>query len=194
MAALGDTPLDGVEALLRPNGWATRFVGYRSRRVVRRSINHSEDAEDFAQEFFLAIVRSWPRFSPVRGKWTTYVARIVDSTETSMRRRRGRKKRAARLCAAPLDAIAWAGGEGAEEANHLRLDVTAQVNQLEPRLRKVCVALMHHSPTDAARSLGIHRSTLYEHIAVIRERFDDEGLRSYTNCRGAAFSQKPTSQ
>ncbi len=66
------------------------------------------------------------------------------------------------------------------EREDMRLEVWAVVRELPPDLQEVAMLLMKHSVSETARTLGLHRDTLYrDRIPKLREFFEDRGLKDH---------------
>ena len=87
----------------------------RARRLARAILGHAEDADDAAQEGFLAALKSLDRYDPTRpfGPW---LLRIVANAASDRRRRRK-----VRLAAPLTDTLAARGASPADAADRSAL-------------------------------------------------------------------------
>lgn len=65
---------------------------------------------------------------------------------------------------------------GEQERCELRLDIETCLAKESADVRRLCVLLATHSVTDAARAMGIPRSTAAGWIASLRERMEARGM------------------
>jgi hypothetical protein len=77
-----------------------------------------------------------------------------------------------------------------DEVIGLKLDVGRLLRALTPTSHAVAVALTELSPSEAARELGVHRSTIYACLKLIREVAVDLGLAAYL-ARPDTFGPRP---
>ena len=89
------------------------------------------------------------------------------------------KKRRALIVEDEADIRAGRRRRSREEEAQLRLDVSLVLSGLPNDLRKVAERLMTETVTEAAKSLGIPRTTLYGAKERLRRIFENTGLRDY---------------
>jgi RNA polymerase sigma factor (sigma-70 family) len=129
------------------------------------------DREDILQDVMLGLWREIPNFDPRKSSLPTFVERVVKSrTSSAIRDRRTLK----RTTMAPLTSEPVS--ECASSKFHLRADVERLLAHLTPFDRLVAEELIERTPTEAARALGVSRSTLYLAIERIRAVFVAGGL------------------
>lgn len=129
-------------------------------RVVRSAVRHGPDAEDIAQESFLASFRALPRMRDPRSFRAHLLAIAARKVADHLRRKRSRPREVA-LEAEPAARESGAGG-GA-----LLAAVQAEVDRLSPDAR-LLVALRHHeglSCVQIARLLDLPEGTVYSRIS-----------------------------
>jgi RNA polymerase sigma factor (sigma-70 family) len=168
-----------VADLTAQDQWLERFVRNRSADLVGREGLKFDDLEDLQQSANLALVERWRLFDPRRAKPTTFSARVVESHQASLlRKRRSLRRYWSRSINASAQVLA-AIPDRRHQSQDLKLDLDAVVDSLPPGLQSICKSLQEHSPTRTAQLLGIHRTRVYEAVARIRRLFEDAGLRAY---------------
>lgn len=158
--------------------------------------------DDLQQSLYLCLVRQLPNFNPCRGAWTNFVKMVVDHAAIDVRRtfRRPTLGRSVKpslrlpdlqtfdnaLVLRPFDVDL--GGHGRRtgywplshtERVDLQTDVESMLQRLNLRDRKLCGLLGLRPTVEAAASLGLARSTIYEQISRLRRTFEDRGLAKY---------------
>lgn len=161
-----------IDALLH----ARRAAEVHAARAVSSRRICPDDREDVVQDALLGVWRALPSFDPTRASVSTYIERVVQSKITSsIRDRRALKRRFSE----PLTELQEA--RDAITAIHYEVDLQRALDRLSPYDRMVATLLVDQTPAEAARSLGIARSTLYVIIARIRKVFVDAGV--YPACK-----------
>lgn len=179
--------------------YAARTVRCTARWMVGRGGFTREDVEDLEQELMTDLLQRLTRFDPARAGRQTFIARVVENHAAKLLAARNTTRRAwtrdavplddepernggdrDRRCRAPLadDADRRAGATARRnpfEQVDLRVDVEVVVAGLPPALRAIGERLRTESLSDVARSLGVPRTTLYHHVALLRRRFTDAG-------------------
>lgn len=128
--------------------------------LARRGSSSPADAEDAAQEIFLDLWRSAPRFDPALGSEVTFVALIARRRLVDRRRRTQRRRDTEPMPEAPPPA----SGRGPESSAEAALALRA-VEQLRPEQRDVlvmttCQGLSHE---EVAASTGMPLGTVKAH-------------------------------
>ena len=153
-----------------------------------------EDKEDLRQRMYLELWRAWRRFNPEASCRETFATRVLDCLFKYLLR--GNLNRQQRECDSPLafDDVTDGfepvvnevrGGARDEQAlRELRLDIEAVIDGMPERLQRVCRTLMVYSGREAARRLGIGKSSLYRARASIRKRFEAAGIRGFLDEAG----------
>ena len=161
------------------------------------------DQEELEQQIAFEVIRRRSKFDPVKAQENTFLARLVKHAVADIIAVRKAGKRDYRREEGSLDqwmkdgADKWVwrgdtvteesagrriGGPGAlpEELRDLAIDMAAVATTLPDRLRtiyehfKVC-----GSAQGVAQATGLHRSSVYDALAQIRQRFEEAGLDSY---------------
>jgi RNA polymerase sigma factor (sigma-70 family) len=150
---------------------ALRAAEVRAKVAVASSAIPLADRQDLQQEALTACWRALPSFDPNRASLRTFVELVVASRLASMHRARRCRPRLQPLGHDPYSADdAWA------REIELRSDVHHVLAALQDGDRRVAVALMECTPTEASRLLEVGRSTIYERIRRIRGVFEAAGL------------------
>jgi RNA polymerase sigma-70 factor (ECF subfamily) len=185
------------------NEYAAQLIKNKARQLVGHVGFTESDREDLEQEMMLDLLVRLPKFDPSKAASTTFVAMVVDRKISKIIRHRTQEKRDYRRivssCNDPIedrdgttiereqtiskDEIDLQTGKHARpeaERIDMRLDVSFAISELPPELQALARRLMDQSIAEAARELGVPRSTLYETgIARLRNFFEDRGLSEY---------------
>ncbi|MBC7152815.1 MAG: sigma-70 family RNA polymerase sigma factor [Rhizobium sp.] len=189
--------MEQLQQLTDPTTRISRNIRVRAARLARSGAVPGLDAEDIEQELRLDLIRRAKNFDPAKSSFDTFADRIVAnrvatlaSATAAMRAER------AMLCidapvgdddggltlsdvlpeAAALDPVdAFSIAHGPD----LRGDVGRLLAALCPATRQVAMAVSQLSISEAARALGVHRSTIYERLGRIREIATEMGLDGY---------------
>ena len=177
----------------------SRNISIRAARLARSGAVPHMDLEDIEQELRLDLIRRAGNFDPAKASFDTFADRVLANRVSSL----ASPTRA--LCAEramqSLDApVGDDGGEGGLTLSDvlpetsaldpvdvfslthgpgLRGDVGRLLAALCPASRRVAIAVSHLSVAEAARALGLHRSTVYERLAAIRQTAVTLGLAAY---------------
>jgi RNA polymerase sigma factor (sigma-70 family) len=150
---------------------ALRIARIRTRAALRARSIPSADRDDLVQELLIACWRAAAAFDPGRGSLRTFLECVIVRRVASAVRTARRKP-----VILPLDSVSGHGvGPEATEFN-VRSDVACVLRQLDREDRRAAMALMEHSPTEAARELRISRSAVYQRIGRLRCRFIAAGI------------------
>lgn len=174
--------------------YVDEIIRHKARQLARKPGFSPSDQEDIEQELLIAILERWPAFDSSRASARTFVARIIESRAASLIRASRAAKRGVGQCNPPnAEAVNGAcnfdeekvrarrgiHSRSALESLSLRLDVASVLADLPDDLQRLCKRLMRGSISDAARSSGKHRTTLYRALSEVRKRFSDAGLHEY---------------
>ncbi|MBM3745717.1 MAG: sigma-70 family RNA polymerase sigma factor [Acidobacteria bacterium] len=149
---------------------ALRAAQVRSAAAVATAGLPAHEREDLEQEALMAVWRALPQYDPSRACLRTFIERVIASRFASLLRARRRQ-----LTLVPLDGQHLVTRDGIPVVE-FRNDLQRVVGSLAERDRRLTLRLMEHTPTETSRSLGIARSTVYEHLRRIRTAFVDAGL------------------
>lgn len=152
-----------------PQAW--RAAAIHTTNFLVKYKQFGADREDIVQDVMLGLWREIPNFDPKKSSLPTFVERVVKSrTSSAIRDRRTLKRTAmAPLTSEPVS-------ECPSRKFHLRVDVERLLARLTPFDRRVAEELIESTPTEAARVLGVSRSTVYLAIDRIRAVFVAGGL------------------
>lgn len=174
--------------------YVDEIIRHKARQLARKPGFSESDREDIQHELMIAVLERWPAFDASRASARTFVARIIENKAASLIRACQAAKRGigqvtplnsdaeSGVCDCDEDTVGARRGihsRSAIEAVSLRLDVASVLADLPSDLRRLCQRLMRGSLSDAARSSGQHRATLYRAIRELRKRFADGGLHEY---------------
>lgn len=185
------------------DSYARNLIRIKARQLVGKAGFTADSIEDLEQEMTLDLLQRLPRFDSNKAAHTTFVARVIDRKISNLIRHRTAELRDFRRESGSLnDEVRNGSGETDERAqtlsrtdNHrdpgrhhrpqnedagLRLDFSVVLDRLPPDLRQLAELLTTCSISEAARKLGVPRSTLRDNdIARLRELFESEDLRGY---------------
>ena len=145
---------------------AARAAKVRATAAVVSGAISVADREDFEQEGLTACWLALPKFNPARASLRTFVERVVTSRIASL-------VRAARRSPVhvPLKAAGPRPVESGAELQELYADVERLSSTSGGCDRQLIFLLLEHSPAEAGRILGLHRSTVHDRILRLRHRF-----------------------
>lgn len=185
------------------DAYVVQLIKYKARQLVGQVGFTESDREDLEQEMIIDLLRRLPKYNPDRTRRNTFIARLVDHKIATLIRHRKQQKRDYRreVCSLdePIEDLEGGtvslgqtisqdefdlrmGKHSRPEADRsdLRLDVSIVLSELRPDLRRLAELLMTGSITEAARELGVPRSTLYgTGITRLRKVFEDKDLKKY---------------
>ncbi|GAB4276010.1 MAG: hypothetical protein Kow0013_29900 [Pararhodobacter sp.] len=189
--------MEQLKQLVDPTTRISRNIRIRAARLARSGAVPGLDAEDIEQELRLDLIRRAQNFDPAKSSFDTFADRVVAnrvatlaSATAAMRAERAMLRLDAPVgdddggltlsdvlpeAAAldPVDEFSLAHGPG------LRGDVGKLLEALCPATRRVAISVSQLSVSEAARALGVHRSTIYERLSRIREIATEMGLDGY---------------
>ncbi|MGF1580275.1 MAG: RNA polymerase sigma factor [Gemmataceae bacterium] len=175
------------------------LIRRKAKQLVRRPAFFHLDGEDVAQELFLRVWQQVPKFSAAKSHIKTFVTTIVERYVANMVRDSVAQKRTppSRLVSLS-NHVCHEDGEvtsrasvisnqdahnrlgfsprSDEERAKLRLEVEDVLARLSPSDRDICKLLQNLSTSEAARELGLPRTTLLSRIHHIRRQFEKAGF------------------
>lgn len=184
------------------NEYAAKVIRHKARHLVGTAGYTESDRDDLEQEMMLDVITRTPKFDQNKGTHKTFVARIIERKISKLIRHRTSEMRDYRREACSLnervddgdgstvergdllsqeDADFRCGRRnrtGAEEMEFLQ-DMDATLSALPAHLRRLCEYLKTGTISDAAREMGVPRTTLNDHVKKLRAIFEDAGLRDY---------------
>ncbi len=155
---------------------ACRPLIYRWSVVVTGDL---DDAEDVTQEVLVRLHHSLGRYR-VEARFTTWLYRITQNAARDRLRSRHRRRRLA-LEAEPVSDAEGAGSAGHVLGAELGAVVRRFLASLPERQRQVLdlVDLQDHTPTEAARMLGLDAGTVRAHLHRARRTMRSHVLAHY---------------
>lgn len=191
--------MEQLHKLTDPTSRISRNIRIRAARLARSGAVPGLDVDDIEQELRLDLIRRVQKFDPTKSSFDTFADRVV-ANQIATLASATRAMRAERVMQSlhvhvgedeadggltlsdvlpetaaidPVDEFALSHGAG------LRGDVAKLLGALCPSSRRVAIALSHLSVAEAARALGVHRSTIYARLAIIRRTAQSLGLDEY---------------
>jgi len=180
-----------------------------TRGIVRRKIAQligragfaKQDREDLEQELTLRVLQSLPSFDPAQAHRNVFTTTVVERFVDNILRHRGAEKRDYRRISS-LNVMIDIEDEGSvelgetvsqrelhsrtgrhprsnEELAQLAHDVADVMATLPNDLRDLVELLEIKTVSEAARAMGVPRTTLNESVRRLRRRFESAGLKDY---------------
>jgi len=184
------------------NEYAARVIRHKAKHLVGTAGFTESDRDDLEQEMMLDVIARLPKFDPNKATQKTFVARIIERKISKLIRHRTSEMRDYRREAFSLNESIEDGDGGSIERGDLvsreSIDPVMATNSrtgveemaflhdletvlagLPDHLRKLCEILKTGTVSDAAREMGIPRTTLNDHVKKLRSLFEDAGLKEY---------------
>jgi RNA polymerase sigma factor (sigma-70 family) len=168
-----------------------RFAQGIIRRKVRLLVNRAgftkQDRQDLEQELVLRLLQSLDLFDPEQAHPNVYITTVIERAVAMILRERRAKKRDSGVVRS-LDQGQTKDGKSPEpvdprpndqEVFDLAGDLAEVLARLPNDLRALAERLKSQSVSQAARELGVPRTTLQRQIQRLRQCFEDAGLRIY---------------
>ena len=157
---------------------ARRAADMHAARATTSGRDHHDDRDDLAQNALIHVWKRIDQFDSTRASLPTFVERVVTSSITSsIRKSQAAKRQTVELSGGLPDPRNFV------HETHVRVDVERALDRLRPYDRIVATLLADMTPAEAARALGIARSTIYVVIARIRDAFVAAGLYPLTGSK-----------
>jgi RNA polymerase sigma factor (sigma-70 family) len=164
---------------------ALKIARIRVRAATRTRVIPTTDRDDLVQELLIACWLASDKFDPPKASLRTFLECVITFRLASAIRTARRRPEMV-----PLDSASVCSVDGVS-GFELRLDVARVLSRLESEDRRVALALLECSPTEASRKLGVARSTVYAHIGHLRASFIAAGLdRSPSRMPNAAYRSR----
>ncbi len=180
------------------NDYAETLIHHKARQLVGEAGYAADDVEELEQELRLDLLRRLPKFDPSKATFKTFVTRLVERKICNLIRNRRREMRDYRCEEGSLNDLVEtveADNEKVERIKtitqdeydlrrgryrrpaadrlDLQLDISMILSKLPTELRKLAELLKTMSIADAARELGVPRSTIYSsHLVRLRQAFE----------------------
>jgi hypothetical protein len=167
---------------------AVQFIRYHARQLARLCAVPGMDISDYEQDLVADLLERSDRFDPSRSSYPTFADRLIRRRVASLLESGSRMR-----CAPAGDQDGHAAVDAAleteglwptsrlpaHERTCLRLDLERFIEQLPIRLHRCCTWLMALNRRAAASGMGLHRSSLYEAAAELKQRASEVGLNRY---------------
>ena len=194
--------MDANQKQYELSDYAIRLIQHRARRLVALAGFPPDDIEDIQQDLALDLWERLPKFDPAKATCNTFVTRVVDRKVAKLIRRRNSEMRDPRredfslneciddgeggtiergqiIAADEADRRLGRQARSDQETVELALDVEGALKQLPDNLRRLCELLKTGTISDAARAMGVPRTTLNDWVKKIGKFFEAAGLRDY---------------
>jgi RNA polymerase sigma-70 factor, ECF subfamily len=185
--------------ITNPHSRVSRNIMFRAARLARSGAVPGMTAEDIAQDLREHLWRRDRAFDLTRGSYDTFADRVIANRIATLaspteRLRAERNwisfdepsKQTEDEQALPLsetlgeaDPLNGPEDRPADVAFGLVCDMRRLRDGLTPSCRAVADLLIDLTPTEAARAIGVHRSTIYARLATIRSAAAAIGLEVY---------------
>ena len=166
---------------LRPDGYepiASKLIAHTVRRLVGRAGYTAQDRRDLEQELHARLLPRLAQYKPGVASLATFLTLLIERGASDLlRSRRARKRRDDVVVPTQDPPDPTSVGHGANR--DLALDLAAFRDQLPPNLREAWDHLLGQSVSDAARDLGLPRSTLQRRMEQLRRHCERRGLDVY---------------
>jgi RNA polymerase sigma-70 factor (ECF subfamily) len=202
--------MEHLNALIDPASRINRNINICAARLAHSGAAPGLDAEDIAQELREEVLRRAEQFNPDRACFDTFVDRIVKNRIADLARQSQAAKASRKTQSFETPILGKNGEEGltladtlsetspthgADDfaANHgagLKSDVATFLASLCPSSRRIAIAVSESSVAEAARILGLHRSTIYERLSAIRNAAIAMGLDGYFEAAPRQFAPR----
>ncbi len=191
--------MEHLSALIDPASRINRNINIRAVRLARSGAAPGLDAEDIAQELKEEVLRRAEHFDPTRACFDTFVDRIIKNRISDLARQSNAAKARHKTLSFDTPILGRDGQDNLTLANTLsetspafgvddfaaahgaglKSDVAMFLSSLCPGSRRIAIAVSQSSVSEAARMLGLHRSTIYERLGAIRNAAIAMGLDDY---------------
>jgi RNA polymerase sigma-70 factor (ECF subfamily) len=168
------------------DAYAQSKIRRKAKQLIGRCGFTRQDSDDLEQELTLRLLQSLPSFNPAHGHWNVYVTTVIErAADKICRAKRAEKRNHCRVRS--LDALLDTAGDDFAESSCPdpsgpsalqvtddieRLDLANDITHLLPRmpqdLRDLCERLMRQSISQAARDMGVPRTSLYRTLSRLR--------------------------
>jgi len=182
--------------------YAARVIRHKAKQLVGTAGFTESDRDDLEQEMMIDVITRLPKYNASRGALKTFVACIIERKISKLIRYRTSGIRDFRRVAFSINAPIESGdGDTFEQGDFVAEDIdeptsssnvhgdveemelaeaTEQVvSELPANLRRLCDLLKTKTLADAAREMGIPRTTLQDRVSKLRGLFEDAGLRKF---------------
>lgn len=167
--------------------FAQGIIRRKVRLLVSRAGFTKQDRQDLEQELVLRLLQSLDLFDPEQAHPNVFITTVIERAVAMILRERRAKKRDSGVVRS-FDQAKAKDGSTAEPADprgdnqeryDLASDLAEVLAQLPDDLRALAERLKGQSVSQAARELGVPRTTLQRQVERLRKTFEDAGLRIY---------------
>jgi DNA-directed RNA polymerase specialized sigma24 family protein len=172
----------GTAININIDDYALRRIEFRVSRLARLFRLNKDHADDLRQDMVMELLKALPKFDLTRCGRRTFICRALNRTYKHMARMlmsrlRHSAKNPMLLGNIDLACNDPAKGEFSEQdLADMCMDIQGILPSMSPRLCRVAEAIMLHGcPAEAARSLGVHRSSVLRAVQELRQFFEAAG-------------------
>jgi RNA polymerase sigma-70 factor (ECF subfamily) len=167
--------------------FAQGIIRRKVRQLVGRAGFTKQDRQDLYQELVLRLLQSLELFDPDQSHPNVFITTVIERAVAMILRERRAKKRNGGTVQF-LDHARDNAGDSTEpvdprrsqeEQIDLATDLAEALAKLPDDLRDLAERLKSQSVSQAARDLGMPRTTLQRQVQRLRQCFEDAGLRIY---------------
>ena len=199
-AATADHHVDIDHELTK--GFAAKLIRRKAKQVAGRAGFSTADREDLEQEMKLRVWQRLPQFDPSKAHWNAFVTTIVERHVATILQGARRTRRFEDNAHVSLSELVEDDGrelvelgemiapqhkehltgryvETAQNLSDLKLDLEDVIAGLPDDLRRLCELLKFHNVKDAAREMGIPRTTASSMVSRLREIFIAAGFGEF---------------
>ncbi len=166
-----------------PNRTITGRVRRLSWRLAPTGPTRRQQQPDFEQDLWVYLIAAWPQFDRARGTEDAFVHAVLIRAARMIARTRRARKRCSVGPTEHEDAVVIGDAEPLDrscDADRIRtenrLELEPAIARLPADLRALADLLETHSLSEAARALGVPRSSLQRTLARLRRHCDAAGV------------------
>lgn len=182
-----------------------RFTRGIIRRKVRQLVGRAgftnQDREDLEHELFVRVLQSLPSFDPAQAHRNKFITAVVERHVANILRNKQAEKRDHRRISSlnvtirvtdegPIELAQTIGQRELDERRHshprsdealaqMVRDLADMMALLPNDLRELAERLKSQSVSEIARERGVPRTTLNDQVRLLRQRFENSGLKDY---------------
>jgi RNA polymerase sigma factor (sigma-70 family) len=158
-----------------------RVIAAKARSLIGQYGLQPQDRPDVEQDLAARVVDRLAGHDPSRSTPEGFAARIVDQAVANLLRDRRAKKRTPPKppTAAPAEEVPDPRADNELRLCDLAEDLKAALADLPDELRALAERLKRETVSQAARAMGVPRSSLYRPVDKLRQVFERAGLRDY---------------
>ena len=174
------------------DAYADSIIKMKARHLVKTHSFTKDDLDDITQQLRLDLLERTDQFDPQRGTWEGFVTGVIDSRIASIIDHRTMQKRDPRCeeCSIhdpitdedglPVElVVTMPAGNHCPADRDLAIDLADAVEELPPRLQRLCARRKVTTVTEIAREFGVSRKTVYAWIKRVETVFRAKGLDEY---------------